>query len=119
MGIEQLHADIKSHIADDPSGVAGLQAASSGLPSCWSINAAGLLRYDEHIWVPLVTSDKLDTLRVRVLQHLHDHILAGHFGQNRTLAIVRHEYTWLELRTFVQDYCKSCITCRHNKAPQH
>ena len=117
MDIEQLHADIKSHIADDPSGVASLQATSSGLPSRWSIDAAGLLRYDERIWVPLVTGVELDILRVRVLQHLHDHILAGHFGQNRTLAIVRREYTWPELRTFVQDYCKSCITCRRNMAP--
>ena len=58
MDVEQLHADIKSHIADDLAGVAGLQAASSGSPSRWSIDPAGLLCYDDRIWVPLVSGDK-------------------------------------------------------------
>lgn len=119
MDVEQLHADIKSHIIDDPAGVAGTLAASSGQPSRWTIDPTGMLRYDERIWVPTVTGNAPEALRVRVLQHMHDHILAGHFGQNRTLALIRREYTWPELRTFVRKYCKSCIICKRNKAPRH
>jgi hypothetical protein len=88
MDVEQLHADIKSHITDDPAGVAGTTAISSGQPSRWTIDSSGMLRYDERIWVPIVTGNALEALRVRVLQHMHDHILSSHFGQNRTLALV-------------------------------
>jgi hypothetical protein len=57
MDIKQLHADIKSHITDDPAGVASITAASTGQPWCWTIDPAGLLQYDGHIWVPIVNSD--------------------------------------------------------------
>jgi hypothetical protein len=119
MDVEQLHADIKSHITDNPAGIAGIAAASSGQPSRWTINQAGLLWYNDHIWVPLVTGDAPAALRVRFLQYMHDHILSGHFGQNHTLALVRRKYTWPEFWMFIWDYCKSCIVCKHNKAPRH
>ena len=121
--IDQLHADIIAHLPDDPASVAGIASAKlasgSGSTSRWSLDSSGLLRYDKHIWVPKTSGSTPDELRVRVLQFKHDHILSGHFGQNRTLALVRREYTWPECRMFVRDYCKSCITCRRNKAPRH
>lgn len=82
MDVEQLHANIKSHITDDLAGVASTTAASSGQPSCWTIDPSGMLWYDEHIWAPIVTGNALEALQVCVLQHMHDHILSGHFGQN-------------------------------------
>ena len=122
--VERLHADIITHLADDPDSIAGIAAAkaasaSSGSTSRWTLDSSGLLRYDNRIWVPKTTGSTPDELRVRVLQFKHDHILSGHFGQNRTLALVRRDYTWPECRSFVRDYCKSCITCRRNKAPRH
>ena len=119
MDVGQLHSDIKTHIHTDPTGIAGLKAASSGTSKRWSTDDSGMLRYDNRIWVPQVPGEAPDALRIRVMQYAHDHILSGHFGQNRTLAAVRREYNWPELRSFVRDYCKSCITCRRNKAPRH
>ena len=29
-----------------------------------------------------------------VLQYKHNHILAGHFGQNKTITLIHHQYTW-------------------------
>ena len=49
----------------------------------------------------------------------HDHPLAGHFGQNRTLELIRHENTWPGLRTFVKDYVQSCTSCTRAKTPHH
>ncbi|KAF7358286.1 hypothetical protein MVEN_00877900 [Mycena venus] len=97
MDVEQLHTDIKSHMAEDPAGVAGITAASSGQPLRWSINSFGMLRYDDRIWGP--------------------NGYRKHSG--RPPALVRCEYTWPELRKFVRDYCKSCIVCKCNKAPRH
>lgn len=119
MDVEQLHADIKAAVPQDPLGVSGLTSAASGNESRWTLDASGMLRYDKRIWVPSVPGDTPDELRVRVCQYLHDHMISGHFGQNRTLAIVRREYTWPELRKFVKGYCKSCVLCKRNKAPRH
>src|SRR6266581_2122696 len=89
---------------------------SSPIPpdSHWSINAEGLLRLDNHIYVP----DSND-LRLRILRYKHDHPLSGHFGQNRTLELVRHDYTWPGIRTFVKDYMSSCTSCARAKTPRH
>src|ERR1700761_4918414 len=51
-------------------------------------------------------------LRLRVLRAKHDHLLSGHWGQNKTLAKVRQEYMWPGLRSFVVDYVASCVTCK-------
>ena len=81
---------------------------------CLSIDPEGLLRKDDRIYVPDV-----EDLRLRILRYKHDHILAGHFRQNKTLQLVRRKYIWPNLRTFVQDFCKSCATCVWSKAPRH
>jgi hypothetical protein len=54
-----------------------------------------------------------------VLQYKHDHVLSGHFGQNKTLELICQEYTWLELCTHVKDFCKSCVTCMQSKSQCH
>ena len=58
-------------------------------------------------------------LRLKVLQLKHDHILAGHVGQNKTLEAVQHDYFWPNLHTFIQEFCNSCTTCKRSKAPRY
>ena len=53
-----------------------------------------------------------------VLQYHHDHVLAGHLGQNKTLELIQRHYTWPNIRNDVQKFCKSCVTCMRSK-PQH
>ncbi len=48
-----------------------------------------------------------------------NHILAGHFGQNRTLELVRQSYTWPQMREYIRHYVKSCTVCGRNKTPRH
>lgn len=80
----------------------------------WSVDTDGYLRLDDRIYVP-----DADNLRLRVLQYKHDHILSGHFGQNKTLELVRREYTWPDIRTTVKEFCKSCVTCMRSKPQRH
>ena len=115
---ERLHSDIRDHLRDDPAAITGIGLAELGSSTRWTLDPDGLLRLDERIYVPLVNGVS-DELRVRVLQHNHDHILAGHYGQNRTLDLVRRSYTWPELRSFVRDFCLSCVLCKRNKKPRH
>jgi len=111
MDIEKLHDDIRLSLPLDP-----ISAAQFPTPidSKWTIDESGLLHHNNRIFVP----DHAD-LRLKVLQYKHDHVLAGHFGQNKTLESVRREYVWPNMRTFVKDFCSSCTTCKRSKAPRH
>jgi len=80
----------------------------------WSIDDQGLYCYDDRIWVP-----DSNNLQLRILLNCHDHPISGHYGQNKTLELVQRNYTWPSVRTFIKDYCKSCMACARSKAPRH
>ena len=111
MDIEQLHDTIRESYALDPVTAAHFPRISDPR---WTIDDSGLLRRNDRIYVP-----DANDLRLKVLQYKHDHILSGHLGQNKTLQLVRREYVWPKLRTFVQHFCNSCTTCKCSKAPRH
>ena len=108
---EQLYQDILHAL---PSDSFASELRSKPLPTRWSEDPNGLLLHDSKVYVPDV-----DDLRLRVLRYRHDHPLSGHYGVNKTLALIRREFSWPNLRTFVKDYCASCTTCRHYKASHH
>jgi len=60
-----------------------------------------------------------DNLRLRVLQYHHDHVLAGHLGQNKTLELIQRHYTWPNIHDDVQKFCKSCVTYMRSKPQRH
>jgi len=74
----------------------------------------GLLLLDNRIYV--LSASNLHTC---ILQYNHDHILARHFGQNRTLELVHCRYFWPSLYTDVQQFCKFCVTCMQFKPQRH
>ena len=74
----------------------------------------GVLLLDNRIYVPSASN-----LHTRILQYNHDHILAGHFGQNKTLELVRRRYSWPSLHADIQQFCKSCVTCMRSKPQRH
>ena len=78
------------------------------------MNPNGLLFLNNRIYVP-----SAGNLHTRVLQYNHDHILARHFGQNKTLELVRCEYSWPSLHADIQQFCKSCVTCMWSKPQRH
>ena len=42
-----------------------------------------------------------------------------HFGINKTLALIRRDYVWPNLRFSVTDYCRSCTTCSRSRSKCH
>jgi len=111
MDVETLHSDILSALHSDPIAQIHL---SDPPDSHWSIDEAGFLQLNGHIYVP-----DSDDLHLRVLRYRHDHPLAGHFGQNQTLELIQCEYTWPGLRTFIKDYVWSCTSCARAKTLRH
>ena len=56
------------------------------------MDSNSLLLFYNRIYVP-----SAGNLHTHILQYNHDHILARHFGQNKTLELVYHGYFWLSL----------------------
>jgi len=77
---------------------------------CWSKDDIGFLRLDNRMYI-------LDNanLHLRVLQYHHNHVLAGHLGQNKTLELIWRHYIWPNIHNNIQKFCKSCITCMRSK----
>jgi len=107
--LDTLHQDILLALPSDP--IATKHISADGR---WFMDPNGLLLLDNRIYVPSASN-----LHTHVLQYNHDHILAGHFGQNKTLELVCHGYSWPSLRTNVQQFCKSCVTCMRSKPQCH
>jgi len=106
----QLHSDILATLPSDSS----ISTHLSHQEGRWSKDDAGFLRFDDRMYVP----DNAN-LRLRVLQYHHDHVLAGHLGQNKTLELIRRHYIWPTICNDVQKFCKSCITCMRSKPQRH
>ena len=103
MDIEKLHSDILLALAEDP---VAQEYSSKSKDSWWITGDDNFLQQDGKIYVP-----SFGNLCTCVLQFKYDHILSGHFGQNKTLELVRREYSWPGLCIFVWDFCKSCTIC--------
>jgi len=91
MDLDTLHQDILSALHSDPIATKHISADVQ-----WSTDSNGLLLLDNRIYVP-----STGNLYTCVLQYNHDHILAGHFGQNKTLELVHHGYFWPSLHADV------------------
>ena len=110
MDIQSLHSDIRSVLRDNPA----ISEHLSNPIHRWSKDPEGQLCLDNCIYVPDVGD-----IRLKVLQHNHDHPVAGHFGQNQTIDLIRCSYVWPELRNSVKSYIKSCTTCMRSKPQRH
>jgi Integrase zinc binding domain len=111
MDIEELQKDILAAYDTDPA-VQSFHADSDNSKYLrWSVDDVGFVWIDQRILVP-----ESGDLWLRVLQSFHDHPVSGHFVVNKTLSVIRREYTWPNIREFVADYVKSCTTCARSKA---
>ena len=104
------NSDILSALPDDPLYIAHQKEPQPG----WSITPDRFLRHDDLIYIP----DSND-LRLRILHYKHDHILSGHSGQNKSVDLIRRDYTWPGLHEFVKKYIKTCTTCMRSKPQRH
>ena len=82
MDLDTLHQDILSALSSGPIVTKHISADNR-----WSTDPNGLLLLDNRIYV--LSAGNLYTC---VLQYNHDHILARHFGQKKTLELVYCRY---------------------------
>src|SRR3979490_2848059 len=111
MDTERIITKIRQTLGPDP--LAQKHLGSTEDPK-WQTNPDSLLLFDGRIYVP-----EIQDLRLQVLQFKHDHILSGHFGINKTFELVRRDFNWPGMRSYIKDYCKSCTTCMRSKPQRH
>ena len=73
----------------------------------------GLWLKEGRVYVPADTE-----LRLRILEAHHDRRTVGHLGQDKMLELIAREYIWPGMREFVNEYVRTCDTCRRNKTPR-
>ena len=103
--LDTLYQDILSALSSDLTATKYIPVDSQ-----WSTDSNGLLYLDNRIYI--LSAGNLHT---HVLQHNHNHILAEHFSQNKTLKLVCCEYSWPSLYTDIQQFYKSYITYMWSK----
>lgn len=74
----------------------------------------GLWYYNDKLYVPDDSALRAELMRVH-----HDDELAGHFGGDKTEALLRRKYWWPTLSRDVRDRVKSCKTCQTMKSRRH
>jgi hypothetical protein len=116
LDMEALRSDILYGLTSDAEAQARLETLphDPGPDSRWSRSNTGFLLHDGVVYVP-----NIGDLRTRVLKSCHDHPLAGHPGQTKTLELVRQDYFWPKMRDDVTAFVKSCVTCGRVKARRH
>ena len=72
----------------------------------------GVLYRKGRLWVPrdLVPS---------ILKSEHDSKIAGHFGQDKTIELVRRHFWWPKMDETIIDYIRSCPDCQRDKSRRH
>lgn len=80
----------------------------------WTVDPQGLLRYAEALYVP-----EESALRAELISKHHDDELAGHFGVQKTLELLKRKYHWGGLPADVKMYVNTCEVCQRTKIPRH
>ena len=74
----------------------------------------GLIFYKNRCYIP---PDK--ELRREITYRHHDLLSMGHPGTQRMLEILRRDYYWPGMATFVRNYVDGCATCQQCKINWH
>ena len=102
MDIDQLHKDIYAaqwsdkHCKDIIINITNPESPDP--EPQWSLDNQQLLGYDNQIWIP-DTND----LQLRILLNKHNHLVSGHYSQSKPMELVRRDYTWPRVWTFIKD----------------
>jgi len=104
---QSLLEEVFSYGQDDPEWMAEYEKAMSKSPSDHVEYVDGSLYYKGHLYIP----DSLELKRTIVSKE-HDTLVAGHMGQDKTVELVRRNFFWPQMDSWIQDYVGSCEDCQ-------
>src|SRR5204862_7552038 len=74
----------------------------------------GILYRKNLLWIP-----KDPAVKRSVLQSEHDSKVAGHFGQDKTIELIRRNFWWPHMDEEIIEYVRTCPECQKNKSRRH
>ena len=83
------------------------------MPNKW-MEREGLLYYQNRFFIR-----EAQSLQAEIAQGCHASLVAGDFGQEKTIEIVPRDYYWKGLGDWIRDYVRSSDECQHSKFPWH
>ncbi|KAG7556907.1 Zinc finger CCHC-type superfamily, partial [Arabidopsis suecica] len=108
MGFEH----IKDLYKDDPDFKEAYEACGKGAYGSYYLHDGFLFR-DKRLCVPQ------GSLRELLLREAHGGGLMGHFGVDKTLAVVVDHFFWPHLKKDVEKHCSRCVICHKAKSRLH
>ena len=57
----------------------------------------------------------IGSMRENIIIELHSSVLAGHFGKNKTLALIEDRYFWPKIKKDITRYVARCRICQMDK----
>jgi len=65
-----------------------------------------IITYERCLYIPANNS-----LKFKVTYQCHDAKVAGHFGQDKTLKLIKRDYYWPNMEDWVRNYVRTCNAC--------
>lgn len=112
---EEFLAQVRTAASEDAQYQEGLQAISTeeGRKNNPVLTEEdGLLYYKLRLYIP-------KDLEATVLASEHDSRVAGHFGQDKTIELVKRNFWWPRMKRTIIEYVQSCLPCQQDKARRH
>jgi len=73
-----------------------------------------MVTYERRIYIP-----DSNTLKLNLAQQCHDAKVAGHFGGDKTLDLIKRNYYWPNMEEWVRNYIRTCDAYQRNKTARH
>jgi len=73
-----------------------------------------MVTYERHLYIP-----DNNSLKLKVTYQCHDAKVAGHFGRDKTLELMKRDYDWPNMEDWVRNYVHTCDACQRNKTIRH
>ena len=80
----------------------------------WEVDPTGILRRNGKVWIPEDAA-----LRANLLIRNHDDPIGGHYGVDKTVAVLKMKYWWPHAKRDVSEYIRRCAACQLNKIRRH
>jgi len=65
-----------------------------------------MVTYEQRLYIP-----DNNSLKLKVTYQCHDAKVAGHFGRDKTLELMKRDYYWPNMEDWVRNYVRTCDAC--------
>jgi len=69
-----------------------------------------MVTYERCLYIP-----DNNSLKLKVTYQCHDAKVAGHFGRDKTLELMKRNYYWPNMEDWIRNYVCTCDACQRNK----